>query len=69
VAEAAQERGLPCLVLAGRVTAGRREAAAVGVTEAHSLVEHLGSAERAMAEAADGLAGLAARLARQWSRT
>jgi glycerate 2-kinase len=68
VAEAAQERALPCLVLAGRVSAGRREAAAVGVTEAHSLVEHLGSVERAMAEAADGLTGLAARLARQWSR-
>jgi glycerate kinase len=68
VAEAARDRGLPCLVLAGRVTAGRREAAAAGVTEARSLVEHLGSVERAMAEAADGLTGLAARLAHQWSR-
>jgi glycerate kinase len=68
VAEGARDRGLPCLVLAGRVTAGRREAAAAGVTQAHSLVEHLGSVERAMAEAGEGLEGLAARLARQWSR-
>ena len=68
VAEGARDRGLPCLVLAGRVTAGRREAAAAGVTEAHSLVEHLGSVERAMAEAGSGLTGLAARLAGQWSR-
>jgi glycerate kinase len=69
VAEAARDRGLPCLVLAGRVTAGRREALAAGVTEAHSLVEHLGSVERAMAEPGTGLTSLAARLARQWSRT
>jgi glycerate kinase len=68
VAEAARDRGLPCLVLAGRVSAGRREAAAAGVTEAHSLVEYLGGVERAMAEAAEGLTGLATRLARQWSR-
>jgi glycerate 2-kinase len=68
VAEGARDRGLPCLVLAGRVTAGRREAAAAGVTGAHSLVEHLGGVERAMAEAGSGLTGLATRLARQWSR-
>ena len=68
VAQAAQDRGLPCLVLAGRISAGRREAAAAGVTEAHSLVEHLGSVERAMTQAAYGLTGLAARSARQWSR-
>ena len=68
VAEGARDRGLPCLVLAGRVAAGRREAAAAGVTQAHSLVEHLGTVERAMAEAGSGLTGLAARLAGQWSR-
>lgn len=68
VAQAAQDRGLPCLVLAGRISAGRREASAAGVTEAHSLVEHLGSVERAMTRAAEGLTGLAARSARQWSR-
>jgi glycerate kinase len=69
VAEAARDRGLPCLVLAGRVAAGRREALAAGVTEAHSLIEHLGSVERAMAEAGTGLSSLATRLAKQWSRS
>jgi glycerate 2-kinase len=69
VAGAARDRGLPCLVLAGRVTAGRREAAVAGITEAHSLLEYFkGSVEEAMARPAEGLRGLAGRLARQWSR-
>jgi glycerate kinase len=69
VAGAARDRGLPCLVLAGRVSAGRREAAAAGVTAAHSLVEQLGSEAEAMARPAEGLRELAARLAQQWSVT
>jgi glycerate kinase len=69
VAEAALERGLPCLVLAGRVDVGRREMAAAGVEAAFSLVDHVGSAERAMAEASSGLSALAERVAREWSRT
>jgi glycerate kinase len=44
---------------------GRRDAAAAGVTEARSLVDHVGEAE-AMARPAEGLRTLAARLARQW---
>jgi glycerate kinase len=73
VAGAARDRGLPCVVLAGRVSTGRREAAAVGVTEAHSLVDHFGGephggVERAMSRPAEGLRALANRLARQWSR-
>lgn len=68
VAAAARERAVPCLVVAGRVTAGRREAADAGVTEAHSLVEHFGDVEQAMSRAAEGLRALGARLARQWSR-
>jgi glycerate 2-kinase len=71
VAGAARDRGLPCVVLAGRVSAGRREAAATGVTEAHSLVDHFGGGDRgeaeAMARPADGLREIAARLAPQWS--
>jgi glycerate 2-kinase len=55
-------------VLAGRVDAGRREAAAIGVTEAYALVEHFGSVQRAMEQPADGLRALGQRLARQWSR-
>ena len=68
VAAAAQERGVPCLVLAGRVDVGRRELAAAGVDGAYSLVEHLGSQERALAEASGGLRALADRVAREWSR-
>jgi glycerate kinase len=68
VAEAARDRALPCLVVAGRVTAGRRESAQIGVTATASLVEHFGSVEEAMARPAEGLRAIAARLARQWSR-
>jgi glycerate kinase len=68
VAAAAMERGLPCVVVAGRASAGRREAMAAGVTVAHSLVDHVGSVDDAMIRPAEGLRSLAARLARQWSR-
>ena len=68
VASAARDRGLPCVVLAGQVSAGRREAAAAGVTQTYSLVGHFGTKEEAMARPAAGLAALAGRLARQWSR-
>lgn len=73
VANAARDRGLPCVVIAGQVSAGRREAAAAGVTEAYSLVGHFGGAEhggveRAMSRPAEGLRAVAARLATQWSR-
>jgi glycerate 2-kinase len=68
VAGAARDRGLPCVVLAGRISAGRREAAAAGVTEAHSLVDHFGSVEAAMTRPEEGLRALAGRLAGQWSR-
>ncbi|MEV1287861.1 glycerate kinase [Micromonospora sp. NPDC049679] len=69
VAGAARDRGLPCVVLAGRISAGRRESAAAGITEAYSLVEHFGDdVERAMREPAEGLRAIATRLAGQWSR-
>ncbi len=73
VAGAARDRGVPCVVLAGRVSTGRREAASAGVTEAYSLVEHFGGEEgggvaAAMGRPAEGLRALGARLARQWSR-
>jgi glycerate 2-kinase len=68
VANAARDLGVPCVVVAGRVDAGRREAASIGVTEAHALVEHFGSAAEALARPADGLRELGGRLALQWSR-
>jgi glycerate 2-kinase len=69
VAGAAQERALPCVVVAGRVSAGRREAAAIGVTEAHALVDHFGTVADAMTRPAEGLRALGVRLARQFSRS
>jgi glycerate kinase len=68
VAGAARDLGLPCLVVCGRSTAGRRESMAAGVTEIVTLVQHFGSVEAAMARPAEGLTGIGERLARQWSR-
>ncbi|WP_089021978.1 glycerate kinase family protein [Micromonospora coriariae] len=73
VAGAARDRGVPCVVVAGQVSTGRREAAAAGVTDAYSLVEHFGGEEggglaAALSRPVDGLRELGARLARQWSR-
>jgi glycerate kinase len=73
VAGAARDRGLPCVVVAGQVSTGRRESAMVGVTETHSLVDHFGGAERgglekAMTRPAEGLRALGTRLAARWSR-
>ncbi|SCL23220.1 glycerate kinase [Micromonospora inyonensis] len=73
VAGAARDRGVPCVVVAGRVSTGRREAASAGVTDTYSLVEHFGGEEHggieaAMGRPAEGLRALGARLARQWSR-
>jgi glycerate 2-kinase len=68
VANGARDRGLPCVVMAGRVETGHREAANAGVSDLYSLVEHFGSEETALAEPARGLRELAARLAGQWSR-
>jgi glycerate kinase len=67
VAAAAAERGVPCVVLAGQVSVGRREAAAAGVEAAYSVAEEAGSVEAALARPADRLADLAARVARRWS--
>jgi glycerate kinase len=66
VAGAARERGLPCLVLAGRVGVGEDEAAAAGVTAARALVDLVG-ADRAMREPAAALRELAADAARVFS--
>ena len=68
VARGARDRGLACIVVAGRVETGHRESAAAGVTETHSLVDHFRSTDRALAEAERGLREIGARLARQWSR-
>lgn len=68
VAEAARDRGIPCLVVAGQVEAGRRGALAAGVTESHALADQPGGLAAALTRPAEVLHDLAARLARQWSR-
>lgn len=57
-AGAAVARGVPCVVLAGQVSVGRREAAAVGVDAAYPLP----TVDR------DALVTLAERVARRWGR-
>ena len=68
VAGAAAERGLPCVVLAGQVSVGRREAAAAGVQEAHSVAEHAGSVAASLRDPAGTLAALARDVASRWSQ-
>lgn len=66
VAALAIEHAVPCVVLAGRVLVGRREAGAAGVEATWSLVDAVGE-ERALGDPAAALSELARRVARQWS--
>lgn len=67
VAWTAQRAGRPCVVLAGRVRIGRREFSAAGVDAAYAVEESAGSLAAALAQPADRLADLAARVARTWT--
>jgi glycerate kinase len=67
VAALAAEHAVPCVVLAGQVRVGRREAAAAGVDEAYATSDLVGL-DAALRDPAASLAALAARVARQWSR-
>ena len=69
VAGAALEQAVPCVVLAGQVSVGRREQAAAGVEAAYAVTEVAGSVAAATARPAETLAELAARVARTWSRS
>ena len=66
VAALAAERALPCLVVAGQVAVGRREAASIGVDQAYALVDEVDLAT-AMTRPAASLSLLAGRVARHWS--
>jgi glycerate kinase len=67
VAGVAGELGLPCLVLAGQVILGRREAAAAGIEATYAVADAVGL-EASMEQPAQELAALAGRVAREWSR-
>jgi glycerate kinase len=69
VAETALAEAVPCLVVAGSVTVGRREMLASGVNAAYSLVDEAGSSESAIAEPERWVRQVTARVARQWSRS
>ncbi|HEY0637679.1 MAG TPA: glycerate kinase, partial [Pseudonocardiaceae bacterium] len=66
VATGAAERGLPCVLLAGQVAVGRREAAAIGVDAAYSVVDHAGSLDASLADPLGTLSALAEHVAGQW---
>jgi glycerate kinase len=67
VTQVSQAAGRPVVVLAGRVEVGRREMAALGVSSAYGVVDHV--AGDPMADPAGTLAALAARVARTWGRS
>jgi glycerate kinase len=66
LAEAAAGRGLACIVLAGQVSVGRREAAAAGVEAAYAAAELAGSVAAALSDPAGTLEHVAEYAARQW---
>ena len=68
VARSAAARGVPCVVLAGQVSVGRREAAAVGVDAAYAVADEVGGVAASTADPAGTLAALAEAVARRWSR-
>jgi glycerate kinase len=67
VAQAAQAAGVPCLVIAGRVEVGRRDAAAAGIEASYAVADLLGSPAAAVGAGADGVRATAASVARIWS--
>jgi glycerate kinase len=66
VAERAAAAARPCVVLAGQVTVGAREARAMGVDAAYAVADLVGI-DAAMSQPAEALARLAERTARTWS--
>jgi glycerate 2-kinase len=66
VAAACLEAGVPCVAIAGRVLLGRRQLAAAGFAEAHSIEGYAGSPEAAIAGGAAALRGLSAEVAAKW---
>jgi glycerate kinase len=67
VGQAAAAGARPCVVLAGQVTVGSREARAMGVDAAYAVADAVGL-DAALTEPAESLSRLAERAARTWSR-
>ncbi|MGO9560619.1 MAG: glycerate kinase [Acidimicrobiales bacterium] len=63
VARVARAAGVPCVVLAGKVSVGEPDFAAAGIAAAWSVVDEAGAAEAALAEPARFLERLAFRVA------
>ena len=68
VARLSQQAGRACIIMAGTVTIGSREARAHGIDELRSAAELAGSVEESLGRPAYWLTELAARTAPQWSR-
>jgi glycerate kinase len=66
VARAAQDAGIPCIVVAGQVEVGRRDAAAAGIEAAYAVTDRVGSVSAAIEAGASGVSRAAAAAARQW---
>jgi glycerate kinase len=67
VASAATQAALPCVVVAGQVMVGQREAAANGVDETLALADLAGSVAAAMSSPQVWLEAAGARLAARWA--
>jgi glycerate kinase len=68
VAAAAGRAALPCVVVAGQVGVGQREAAANGVDETLALADLAGSVAAAIASPEQWLEAAGATLASRWAR-
>lgn len=69
VAAGCLDAGVPCVAIAGRVLLGRRQVAAAGFAEAHSIEGYAGSVEAAIAQGSTALRGLAVQVAGSWRLT
>ncbi|MFL6070388.1 MAG: glycerate kinase [Actinomycetes bacterium] len=67
VSALAMAQSRPCVVLAGKSSVGRREAAAAGIDEVHSLVRALGEQE-SLGNPAASVRRVTATIAKAWSR-
>ena len=66
LAAGARSRRIPVLVLAGQVALAESALQSAGIAAAFSIADHAGSVDRAIADAANQLTGLAAVVASTW---